>query len=431
MELRRSCVGWQIYNLRTQKARLPTMSLISRLLKHKLLFSTGLVCIAGLIFFVVRWQMGPQLDAQLVVRRDFVQTVVASGRVESPHRVDVGAQLTSTVTRIPVNEGDAVKAQDVLIELAAADLLATERQADIAVTQAQARLRQIQDLQAPLAAQALRQAKVNFQNAQTVLGRSQDLFRQGFIGAAALDEARKVLELADAQVNAAEKQLETTQPQGSDYAIATAAISQAQAAVDVARARSKFAVIRAPVDGLLIGRKVEVGDVVQPGTVLMSLSPKGKAQLVIFIDEKNLRLIKLGQKALFCADAYPQEKFEATLAYISPGVNAQTGSIEVKLNIDQPPNFLLQDMTVSVDIEVARRSATLVLPASAVRELGSQSPWVVRIDSGRALKAEVQVGLRSDGFVEILQGLEAGDTVLSGTPLVELGAPVRAKFAPN
>ncbi len=407
------------------------MALTSWLLKHKLLLSLGLLCVAGLIFFVVRWQMGPQLDAQVVVRQDFVQTVVASGHVESPHRVDIGAQMTSTVTRVPINEGDAVKAQDILIELAAADLLATERQANIAVTQAQARLRQIQDLQAPLAAQALRQAKVHFHNAQSVLGRNQDLFRQGFIGEAALDEARKVLELADAQVSSAEKQLETTHPQGSDYAIAASAIRQAQATVDGARARSRFAVIRAPVDGLLIGRNVEVGDVVQPGKVLMTLSPTGKAQLVLAIDEKNLRLIRLGQKAMVSADAYPQEKFEATVAYINPGVNAQTGSVEVKLTIDQAPLFLLQDMTVSVDIEVARHAHTLVLPTSSVHDVSGQSAWVVRINSGRAAKVAVQAGLRSDGFVEILQGLEAGDTVLSGAPLVELDAPVRARIAPH
>ena len=88
-------------------------------------------------------------------------------------------------------------------------------------------------------------------------------------------------------------------------------------------------------------------------------------------------------------------------------------------------------MTVSVDIEVARRPGTLVLPASAVRDVGGQSPWVVRIDSGRANKVEVQTGLRSDGFVEILQGLEPGDTVLLGVPAVELGAPVRAKATPH
>ncbi len=407
------------------------MTQTSWLLKHKLLVTAGLFSIAGVVFFVVRWQMGPQVDAQVLVRRDFVQTVVASGHVESPHRVDVGAQITSTVTSIPVNEGDTVKAQDVLIELAAGDLLATERQADIAVTQAQARLRQIQDLQAPLAEQALRQAKVNSQNAQTVMRRNQDLFRQGFIGEAALDDARKVLELADAQVITAQKQLETTLAQGSDYAIAAVAIRQAQAAVDGAHARSRFAVVRAPVDGVLIGRSVEVGDVVQPGKLLMTLSPKGQAQLVLAIDEKNLRLIRLGQKALVSADAYPQEKFEATVAYISPGVNAQTGSVEVKLTIDQAPLFLLQDMTVSVDIEVARRPATLVVPASSVRDAGSQSPWVVRIDRGRAVKAAVQTGLRSDGFVEILQGLEAGDTVLLGAPLVEMGAPVRTTMPPH
>ena len=155
----------------------------------------------------VNWWLGPQVPVESVAKRDFVQTVVASGHVESPHRVDIGAQITSTVKKIPVSEGDEVKGQDVLIELAATELQATERQADIAVTQAQARLRQLKELQAPIAEQMLRQAKTNLQNAQSALTRNQSLFNQGFIGEAALEDSRKAVELADAQVKSAQKQL--------------------------------------------------------------------------------------------------------------------------------------------------------------------------------------------------------------------------------
>ena len=89
---------------------------------------------------------------------DFVQSVVASGHVETPHRVGLGSQITGTVRRVPVAEGQQVNAGDLLVELEAAELQAAQRQAEIAVIQAQARLRQLQELQAPVAEQQLRQA---------------------------------------------------------------------------------------------------------------------------------------------------------------------------------------------------------------------------------------------------------------------------------
>lgn len=375
----------------------------------------------------VNWWRGPVVPVETVLRRDFVQTVVASGHVESPHRIDIGSQITSTVTRIPVGEGDTVKAQDVLIELAASDLLAAERQSNDGVTQAQAKLRQISELQAPLAEQALRQARATLQNAQATLARNQSLRQQGFIGEAALDDSRKAADLAESQVRAALTQVETLRPTGSDYAMAYSALSQAQAAADGARSRARYAVIKAPIDGTLIGRSVEVGAVVQPGKVLMTLSPKGTSQLVLAIDEKNLRFVALGQKAIVSADAYPQQQFSATLVYINPGVNAQTGAVDVKLDIDNPPAFLRQDMTVSVDIEVARRPQALLVSTLSLHEADSANAWVVRVDDGHLVKSPIKLGLRSAGFAEVLAGLSEGDRVVSGASSLAIGARVRAK----
>jgi len=364
------------------------------------------------------------------MRRDFVQTVVASGHVENPHRVGIGAQITGTVVRVPVTEGQTVLAGAVLIELADAELKAAERQGDIAVTQAQAKLTQLRELQMPVAEQTLRQAQANLDNARTALHRNEDLFKQKFIGQAALDESRKSVELMDAQWRSSQKQLETTRPTGSDYVLTETAVAQARASADAAHARARYAHIRAPMDGLLIGRNVEAGDVVEPGKVLMTLSPRGKPQLIISIDEKNLRLISLGQKALVSADAYPQQKFNAEVAYINPGINAQTGAVEVKLDIAKPPDLLRQDMTVSVDIEVARRTQTLLLALSAVYDADGTSPWVLQILQGRANKTQVRLGLRSAGLVEVLDGLHEGDLVMAaGTAAqaVQPGARVRVK----
>ena len=382
-------------------------------------------------FLGVRWWRGTAVVGEPVLRRDFVQTVVASGRVENPHRIDIGAQVTGTVLRVPVQEGQTVRAGDLLIQLSADELQANAHQADMALAQTQARLRQLQEVQAPLAEQALRQAQVTAEFTRTALRRSEELFAKNFIGAAALDEARKSADLAQAQQHAAQQQLASVAPQGSDFAIAQAAVAQAQAGAAAARARTQYAQLRAPVDGLLISRNVEVGDVVQPGKVLMTLSPAGPTQLVLAIDEKNLHLLALGQKALASADAYAAAHFDATVVYINPGVNALTGAVDVKLDIAQPPAFLRQDMTVAVDIEVAQRKAALLLSAGVLHEPEGAQPWVLRLEGARARKTPVRLGLRSGGYYEVLDGLQAGDLLVPvAAPVVDgqrvsVGAPGR------
>ena len=398
----------------------------SSILKHPWKFFFALLTVVGIGMLCVRWWIGPQVGVETVVRRDFVQTVVASGHVETPHRVDVGAQITGTVLRVPVAEGQIVSAGELLIELESTELSATSRQADVAVLQAQARLRQLHEVQSPVAEQTLREARANLENAQSTQRRNQELFQKGFIGQAALDDARKAAQLADAQVRSTQMQLDTTRPAGSDHALALADVASAQANSEAARARARYAVINAPVAGTLIGRDVEVGDVVQPGKILMTLSPRGGVQLVVQIDEKNLHLLAIGQQALGSADAYPEQRFTAELVYINPGVNAQTGAIEVKLDVPSQPGILKQDMTVSVDVEVARRPKTLLVTAASVHEADTATPWVLRVEDGRAVRRAVRLGLRSGGFAEVLDGLSENDFIVSAATAISAGARVRA-----
>lgn len=385
---------------------------------------------AGLLGYAAQaWWRGPVVELESLVRRDLVQTVVGSGHVESPNRVDIASQITATVARVPVQEGMAVRAGEVLVALSDADLQAAARQGELAVVQARARMRQLRDVQSPLAAQALRQAEAQLESARAGLRRSQALVQQGFIGQAALDDAAKAVELADAQRTTARVQLDSTRAAGSDFALAAGAVVEAQAAADVARARAAFALIRAPRDGLLISRHVEAGDVVQPGKVLMTLSPSGAVQLVLDVDEKNLRLIALGQTAQVSADAFAQERFAATVAYINPGVNAQTGAVEVKLTVDHAPAYLRQDMTVSIDIEVARRPQALVLSSASIHGLDSGVPWCWVYAHGQAHRVALTVGSRSAGLVEVLSGLAEGDRVILGVGTIRDAQRVRARSA--
>lgn len=403
---------------------------LSWLRAHLVQALLAVLAVALLGWAATRWTLGPEVVAVPVLQRDFVQTVVASGRVEAPHRVDIGAQVTGTVRAVPVAEGQTVAAGQVLIELEAAELQAALQQAELAVQQAQVRLRQLHEVQLPVAEQALRQAQVNLDNARSQLKRQQDLFDQGFIGQAALDDARRTVELADAAQRSAAKQLDTARPSGSDVALAEAALAQARAAAEAARARLAYLRISAPAAGTLISRDVEPGQVVQPGKALLVLSPAGETQLVVQVDEKNLGLLALGQRAQVSADAYPDQRFTAELVYINPGIDAQRGSVEVKLRVPAPPAYLKQDMTVSVDIQVARRPQALVLPLEAVHEPDAMAPWVLLVDGRRARRAPVTLGLKSGGYAELLQGLRPGAVVVPPAAAdVHDGSAIRPRSA--
>lgn len=394
--------------------------------RHWLLASLILVG-AVAAAFGPRWLFGPTVQAYAVVRNELLQTVVATGRVETPQRVDVGTKVTGRVSRVPVAEGQTVRRGQNLIELDDREERAVVAQARAAAEQARAKLRQLREVGLPAAQQSLVQAQANRLQAQRNYERSQELNARGFIGKSQLDDAQRNLDVAETQVQSAQLQVVSNAPAGSDYALAQTALQQAEANLQLAQAKLENMLIKAPLDGTLIARSVESGDVVQPGKALMVLAPAGETQLVVQIDEKNLAKLKPGQKALASADAYPQHRFDAELLYINPGIDAQRGSVEVKLRVPAAPDYLRQDMTVSVDIEVARRADTLVLPSEAVRDAGGREPWVLVARDGRTQRQNVKLGLRGDGRTEILDGLQAGELAIPATDgTIGAGQRVRA-----
>lgn len=382
---------------------------------------------------IALWQLGipvllgPVVNADRAIVAEFVQSVVASGHVEAPYRVNIGSQIIGVVADVPVSEGQTVRAGQELIRLDDREARAAVIQAEGAVAQAEARIRQLRELTLPSAEEALRQAKATLVNAQAAYDRTAKLAANDYATKAALDDATKTLDIARAQVRNAEFQVYTNRPGGSDHVMAETLLNQARASLVTAQSRLNYTLITAPRDGILISRNVERGNVVQPSDVLMKLSPAGEVQLVVQIDEKNLGLIAIGQKALASADAYPKDSFAAEVTYINPGVDLQRAAVEVKLKVEDPPPYLSQDMTISADIEVARHPGALVVPATALRAMATAKPWVMKLNGGHAIRQPVKVGLVGGGKAEILDGLKPDDLVLPALSAVANGARVRAR----
>ena len=396
----------------------------SRILKR----AAFLLAAAALAAYVGRNALfGTPVETVEVLRADLIQTVVASGRVMSPRRVRVGAVITGRVVAIPVTEGQAVKKGAELVLLEDKDVRAALAQAQAGVAQAEAKVRQLREVGLPAAQQALLQAEATLTQVRGQFDRTKRLQAQGFVGQSQLDDAQRNLDVAESQARAARVQVETNSTRGSDFAMAMTALEQARAAERVAQAKLPDMVVRAPVDGVLISRNVEVGDIVQPGKELFLLAPAGETQVIVQIDERNLSQLSLGQKALGSADAFPGRRFPAELIYINPGIDALRGSVEVRLRVPSPPDYLRQDMTVSVDIEVARRAQAVVAPTQAVRDATTAQPWVLAVRNGRAERVPVKVGLRGDGRLEVLQGAAPGDALIPASlGLITAGQKVRA-----
>ncbi len=391
--------------------------------------------IGAVVAIALAWGFGPglllgrQVTVEKVVRADFIQSVVASGHVEAPYRVNIGSQITGVVTDVPVDEGQIVKAGEPLIQLDDREARAAVVQIEGVVAQAEARLRQMQELALPAARETLTQAKATLTNAQQAFDRANALASGGYGTRATLDEATKALDIARAQVRSAEVQVYTNSPGGSDYVMVETQLAQARANLASAQSRLTYTVIRAPREGVLISRDVERGNVVQPTAVLMKLSPTGETQLVVQIDEKNLGLIALGQTALASADAYAKQIFAADVVFINPAVDLQRASVEVKLQVKDPPPYLRQDMTVSVDIKTAQHPNALIIPTTAVRGIGTPKPWVMAVKSRRTVRQEVTLGMQSAGRTEVLAGLDEGALVVPATTVIKEGARVRTSVA--
>jgi HlyD family secretion protein len=400
--------------------------LLKGLLRHKWLVSLAILSLLLAAYAAFRYFSGVAVPTEQVQRADLLETVVASGHIESPYRVEIASQITGTVVSVAVREGEVVKQGQPLIMLQADELQNAADQADATVAQANARVRQVSELTLPQALESERSAQANLLSAQQIYDRTSALVAKGFVTRAYFDEVTRNRNVARTQVAVAEAQIRSARAGGSGLAAAAADLQQARASSAAARSRLGYATISAPRDGILISRSVERGAVVVPGATLMLLSPGGEMQIVLQIDERNLSRIAIGQTARVSADAYPQAQFAATVAYINPGIDIARASATVKLTVSDPPAYLRQNMTVSVDIETARRTDVLSLPGNAVRDALSAAPWVMVIENGRAVRRPVRLGLQGNERIEILSGVAEGTRIIPTTALIAAGDRVRA-----
>lgn len=377
----------------------------------------------------VVWMQRP-LDVAVVEARyaPLVRTLQFAARVEALSRVDLGSTVTGRVEKVLAREGDTVREGAALVELEPAEWRAALAQAQASRAQALARLAGLRSTGRDTARAAVEQAQAALDAAQSEFARVQQLVAQGFLSASRQDEARRARDVATAQLASARTQAQAIGEAGTEVAQAQAQLTLAQAGIDAAQARLAQTRLRAPADGQVLIRAVEPGQIVQPGKALLTLALDGPTRLSAQVDERFLDQLAIDQNATVLADAFPGRRFAAKVLSISPSVDPQRGAIEVKFAVQgQAPDFLREDMTLSIEVETGRRARALVLPVSAlIRTADANIARVRVIQDGRIEERDVGLGLRTLGAAEVRLGLAEGDEVVLDMRL-PIGQRVRAR----
>jgi len=386
------------------------------------------VALAAVVAALAVWwaTRPPTVPAVTLRAAPLVRTLQFSARVATPSRVDVGSTLTGRVVQVAVDEGAQVRKGELLVRLESDELRAVLAQAQASEHQAAARLAGLRSTGRSAAQAAVEQAESVLLAAQAELRRTQDLVAQGFLSESRLDDVRRVVAVAQAQLDSARAQSAANADAGTDVAQAQAQLALARSTTAAAQARLAQTELSAPADARVLARTVEPGQIVQPGRALLSLALAGPLQLEAQVDERYLEQLQVGQLASVVADAFPGQRFAARVQSIAPLVDAQRGAIEVKLALPQrAPEFLREDMTLSVEVETALRERALAVPVAALRGDPAAARAAVLVErDGRVEERPVRLGLRTLDAAEVLEGLADGDTVLLG-PALKPGSRVR------
>ncbi len=383
--------------------------------------------LATVAWFGVQRVRGPWVTVVRPARREVVQTVVSSGRVLSPAEVSLGTPLGGVVRAVHAREGERVASGQVLVELDDAELTTQVAQARAGVLVAASRESQLRTVSSRVADASVRQAEATLRAAQATWARQESLFRSGSVAAADLESAQRSLDVARSQLQSAQVAAAGSAAGGGDARVAVATRVQAEAGLRVAEARLSQARVAAPAAGVVMRRSVEPGDVVSPGRALLVLLRDGPVELSITPDERNLSDLRVGQPALASAEAFPDRPFPAEVAFIAPTIDALHGTVELRLRVPSAPSYLRPAMTVSVEVEVARRAGALTLPPDAVRDAATRAPWVMVVGAdGHTERRPVALGLRGERVIEVAGGLRDGEAVVpASAATVAVGRRVR------
>jgi HlyD family secretion protein len=363
-----------------------------------------------------RKDKGMEVRLETVATRDLVSTVTASGKIQPQSKVDISADITGRIIELPVQEGDHVKKDDLLLRIDPSTFEASVARAEAGLASAQA---------------AAIQAEASRQQSERAVRRARELRAQNpnLVSDEQLEQAETQFEVAEAVALSSQRQ-----------------VDQSRAFLQEARDQLAKTVLRSPMDGQVTRVAVEEGEVAVPGTfsretgLLMTVSDLSIIQVNVQVDETDVVRLALGDSSEITIDAFPDTTFTGRVTKIAQSSSRLTAAAastdravdyDVEVTLDNPPPDVRPDLSATAKIVTATRDSALSIPiiALTVREHTPIASETVPVDTtdgkketegvfvvqgGIAQFRPVKVGIAGEEHFEVLEGLAVGDSIVAG-----------------
>ena len=333
----------------------------------------GLAALAAVLVLGRGREKEPEFLTARVVRRDIGSTVIATGIVKPMvgAEVKVGSRVSGVVRKLRAQIGDHVEAGQIIAELDDAELRAKLNQA--------------------VAAQSKSEADLEYSRSNVIRLRS--LFEKDYVSMQELDQAETALKVAEAQVE------------------------QARANVEMSRVQLEYARITTPVPGVIASISTQEGETIAASfaaPTFVNIIDLDRLEVQAYVDETDIGRIREGQEAAFTVDTYADTDFQGRVTAIHPKAVIQDNVVNYIVTIeitDAQGRTLRPEMTANVTVFLEVRKGALTVPAAAVSRSGGER-FVTVLEDGRKERRTVKVGWRDGGYLEILEGLTEGETVV-------------------
>ena len=361
----------------------------------------------------------------------------ATGYIVAHHKINVNSKVTGRVKWIGVEKGDKVKEGQVLVRLEDDEFQAQYQQAHGAAESARAYLEELQHGSRPqeiLESQHnLDEGRATLVNDKLTLDRTRDLTAAGVVSKQALDDATAKFEADQQRVNSLEKaaQLVKIGPRAEEIARAQGALIQAEGQEAYAKSQLDATVIRAPVTGTILERTAEKGELVTsqfasgaeggPQGEVVALADLNDLQVELDIAQDDFAKLGPKQKGIVTVDAFPDRKYDGVIAEISPEANRQKATVQVKVQILHPDDYLRPEMNATVKFLAndapkagSPQPSGVFVPSNAVRDHDGKKVVFIAFKD-KALMREVHITAQRSGGV-LVEGLNGGEDVITSAP---------------
>jgi HlyD family secretion protein len=361
------------------------------------------------------------------------QTVLtATGYIVAAHKIEVASKVNGRVAWIGVDKGDKVHAGQELVRLEDDEYRAQVEQEQGQLANLEAKLAEDEHGSRPEEIQKARadvdQAKADLADSKATVDRTRQLVEEGVLSKQALDDAQAKYNGDVAKVASLQRtqDLAVLGPRKEEMDQVRGQIEQARGALAYAQNQLDNTIIKAPVTGTILDRNVEKGEFITTGFVgdkgakgyIVTMADLNDLQVELDISQNDFPKLGPRQKGSVTTDAYPDRKYQGVIEQVSPEADRAKATVQVKVQIQRPDDYLRPDMNATVSFyNDAQSRATeeskrvVAVPANAV-----QNGSVFVVVNGQARKRPVTTGGTSDKGILIESGLIGGEDLIVNAP---------------